>query len=154
VLELLKGAGPERVFPVGCLDRNTTGVLLLTNDGDLTKRLTHPSFNKKKTYQATLDKNLKPEHFAAISEGIELEDGFIKVDAIEYALPDDKTLIGVEIHSGKNHIVRRIFEHFGYRVTKLDRVYFAGLTKKNLKRGEWRYLTSQEIGMLKMGSYE
>lgn len=154
VLQLIKGACKERVFPVGRLDRNTTGVLLLTNDGELAKRLTHPKYNKLKIYHVTLDKNLKPEHKKQIEEGITLEDGFIKVDAIEYTNPDDKKQVGVEIHSGRNHIIRRIFAHFNYKVIKLDRVYFAGLTKKGLPRGKWRFLTEKEIAMLKMGAYE
>jgi len=154
VLQLIKGACKERVFPVGRLDRNTTGVLLLTNDGELAKQLTHPRYNKLKIYHVTLDKNLKPEHKKQIEEGITLEDGFIKVDAIEYTNPEDKKQVGVEIHSGRNHIIKRIFEHFNYKVIKLDRVYFAGLTKKGLPRGKWRFLTEKEIAMLKMGAYD
>ena len=154
VLDLIKGACKERVFPVGRLDRNTTGVLLLTNDGELTKKLTHPSFNKKKIYHVFLDKNLKASDLETISNGIDLDDGFIKVDDISFVTADDKKQVGLEIHSGRNHIVRRIFEYLGYRVIRLDRVYFAGLTKKGLQRGHWRFLTDQEIGMLKMGSYK
>jgi len=154
VLQLIKGACKERVFPVGRLDRNTTGVLLLTNDGELAKKLTHPRYNKLKIYHVTLDKNLKPEHKQQIEEGITLEDGFIKVDAIEYSNPNDRKQVGVEIHSGRNHIIKRIFEYFNYKVIKLDRVYFAGLTKKGLPRGKWRFLTEKEIAMLKMGAYE
>lgn len=154
VLDLIKGACKERVFPVGRLDRNTTGVLLLTNDGELTKKLTHPSFNKKKIYHVFLDKNLKTSDLETISNGIDLDDGFIKVDDISFVDADDKKQVGIEIHSGRNHIVRRIFEHLDYRVIRLDRVYFAGLTKKGLQRGHWRFLTDQEIGMLKMGSYK
>lgn len=154
VMELIKGACKERVYPVGRLDRNTTGVLIMTNDGDLTRKLTHPSFNRKKTYHVFLDKNLRHDDLIKISEGIELEDGFIKADAINYADPVDKKQIGIEIHSGRNRVVRRIFEKLDYKVVKLDRVYFAGLTKKGLQRGEWRLLTSQEIAMLKMGSFE
>ncbi len=154
VLDLVKGACKERIYPVGRLDRNTTGVLLLTNDGEITKRLTHPRFEKLKIYHVHLNKNIKPSDFEKISTGITLEDGFIKADAISYADPVDKTQVGIEIHSGKNHIVRRIFEHLGYEVVKLDRVYFAGLTKKNLRRGEWRFLSEKEINMLKMNVFK
>lgn len=154
VLDLVKGACKERIYPVGRLDRNTTGVLLLTNDGDLTKRLTHPKFEKLKIYHVHLSKNIKPADMEKISTGITLEDGFIKADSVSYADPVDKTQVGIEIHSGRNHIVRRIFEHLGYEVVKLDRVYFAGLTKKNLPRGTWRFLTEREIGMLKMNAYK
>ncbi len=150
VMDLIKDACTERVYPVGRLDRNTTGLLLFTNDGDLSKKLTHPSHNKKKVYQATLDKPLEKGHLEMIAEGIELEDGPIAADAISYISKDDKTEIGIEIHSGKNRIVRRIFEHFGYRVKKLDRVLFAGLTKKNLPRGKWRLLSEKEVKFLKM----
>jgi 23S rRNA pseudouridine2605 synthase len=153
VLDLVKNACKERVYPVGRLDRTTTGVLLLTNDGDLTKRLTHPRFNKLKVYQVTLNKVLKPVDFEKISKGITLEDGFIKADAVSYINQADKKQIGVEIHSGRNRIVRRIFEHLDYKVLKLDRVYFAGLTKKGLSRGQWRFLTGKEISMLKMSAY-
>ena len=154
VFDLLKYACKERIYPVGRLDRMTTGVLLLTNDGDLTKKLTHPKFNKKKIYHISLDKNLKKPDMVKISEGIDLEDGFISADAIAYVDPNDKKQIGLEIHSGRNRIIRRVFEHLGYRIVKLDRVYFAGLTKKGLQRGKWRYLTEKEITMLKMGRYE
>ena len=154
VLDLIKGACKERVFPVGRLDRNTTGVLLMTNDGELTKKLTHPSFNRKKIYHVFIDKNLKAPDLEAITNGIELEDGFIKVDDISFVTVDDRKQVGVEIHSGRNRIVRRIFEQLGYRVIRLDRVYFAGLTKKGLQRGHWRFLTNQEVGMLKMGSFK
>jgi len=154
VFDLLKYACKERIYPVGRLDRMTTGVLLLTNDGDLTKKLTHPKFNKKKIYHISLDKNLKKTDMVNISEGIDLEDGFISADAIAYVDPNDKKQIGLEIHSGRNRIIRRIFEHLGYRIVKLDRVYFAGLTKKGLQRGKWRYLTEKEITMLKIGRYE
>lgn len=153
VMDLVKGACPERIYPVGRLDRNTTGVLLLTNDGEMASKLTHPKFLKKKIYHVTTDQNVTAAHIREIAEGIELEDGEIKADAIEY-VGDDKKQIGIEIHSGKNRIVRRIFEHLGYHVTKLDRVYFAGLTKKNVKRGDWRFLTEKEVIMLKMGAYE
>ena len=154
VLDIVKNACPERIYPVGRLDRNTTGVLLLTNDGDLASQLTHPKFLKKKIYHVFLDKEIDEETMAKIRTGIELEDGEIKADAIEYAKDDDKTQVGIEIHSGRNRIVRRIFESLGFHVVKLDRVYFAGLTKKNLKRGQWRYLTAEEVNMLKMGAFE
>jgi len=153
VMDIIKNATKERVYPVGRLDRNTTGVLLLTNDGDLTKKLTHPSFNKKKVYHATLDKPLIKADMEKIAEGFELEDGFIKADAISY-IEGNKKEIGIELHSGKNRIVRRIFEHLDYKVIKLDRVYFAGLTKKKLTRGKWRFLNEKEITMLKMGAFE
>ena len=153
VMDLVSGRCSGRVYPVGRLDKATTGVLLLTNDGELADKLMHPSFEKKKIYQVTLDKNLKGSDFKQILEGIELEDGFICADDLAY-IAGQKTQLGIEIHSGKNRIIRRIFEHFGYRIKKLDRVYFAGLTKKNLRRGQWRFLTDQEVAMLKMGSYE
>jgi len=154
VMDLVKDACPERIYPVGRLDRNTTGVLLLTNDGDLASKLTHPKFLKKKVYHVYLDKNVTLNDLNKIAEGIELDDGVIKADAIEYASPTDKKQVGIEIHSGKNRIVRRIFESLGYRVTKLDRVQFAGLTKKNLRRGDWRFLTEKEVDMLRMGAFE
>ncbi len=154
VMDLVQGACPERIYPVGRLDRNTTGVLLLTNDGDLASKLTHPKFLKKKVYHVYLDKNVTAHDLQQIAEGLELEDGMIKADAIEYAHATDKKQVGIEIHSGKNRIVRRIFEHLGYRVTKLDRVQFAGLTKKNLRRGDWRFLTEKEVDMLRMGAFE
>lgn len=154
VLDLVRHACKERVYPVGRLDRTTTGVLLITNDGDLTKRLTHPKFNKLKIYQVTLNKGLKPGDLEQISKGVTLEDGFIKADSISYVSPADKKIVGVEIHSGRNRIVRRIFEHLNYRIIKLDRVYFAGLTKKGLSRGQWRFLTEKEISMLKMSAYK
>uniref|UniRef100_UPI003217FF1A pseudouridine synthase n=1 Tax=uncultured Draconibacterium sp. TaxID=1573823 RepID=UPI003217FF1A len=150
VMDLIKDACTERIYPVGRLDRNTTGLLLFTNDGDLSKKLTHPSHNKKKIYQVTLDKPVTKTHLEMIADGIELEDGPIAADAISYTKQDDKTEVGIEIHSGKNRIVRRIFEHFGYKVRKLDRVLFAGLTKKNLPRGKYRFLTEKEIQFLKM----
>lgn len=154
VMDLIsKSLCPERVFPVGRLDKATTGVLLFTNDGDLTEKLTHPSHGIRKIYHAVLDKNLKKEDFDSILDGIELEDGPIAADALSY-VDGDKSQIGLEIHSGRNRIVRRIFEHLGYRVKRLDRVYFAGLTKKNLRRGAWRFLDEKEIGMLKMGAFE
>ena len=147
-------ACPERIYPVGRRDRNTTGVLLLTNDGELASKLTHPRFLKKKIYHVHLDKNVTAHDLQQIAEGIELEDGPIHADAIEYASPTDKKQVGIEIHSGKNRIVRRIFEHLGYKVTKLDRVLFAGLTKKNVRRGDWRFLTEKEVDMLRMGAFE
>ncbi len=154
VMDLVKNACPERIYPVGRLDRNTTGVLLLTNDGDLASKLTHPKFLKKKVYHVYLDKNVSPHDMQQIAQGIELEDGEIHADAIEYASDTDKSQVGIEIHSGKNRIVRRIFENLGYRVTKLDRVQFAGLTKKNVRRGDWRFLTEKEVEMLRMGAFE
>lgn len=154
VLDIIKGACEERVYPVGRLDRNTTGVLLLTNDGDLASKLTHPKFVKKKIYHVWTDKDISEEDMQRIADGIELEDGPIHADAISYATETDRNQAGIEIHSGRNRIVRRIFEHLGYHVTKLDRVYFAGLTKKNLPRGRWRYLTQEEVNFLKMGSFE
>ncbi len=153
VSELVKDACTERVYPVGRLDKNSVGLLLFTNDGDLTKQLTHPSYKKKKIYQATLDKALERADMEAIAQGITLEDGEIYADEIAY-VKDDKKEIGIEIHSGRNRIVRRIFEHLGYKVMKLDRVYYAGLTKKNLKRGDWRFLTREEVERLKSGQYE
>ena len=154
VMDLVNDACPERIYPVGRLDRNTTGVLLLTNDGDMASKLTHPKFLKKKVYHVYLDKPVSSHDMQQISEGITLEDGEIHADAIEYADERDKKQIGIEIHSGKNRIVRRIFESLGYRVIKLDRVQFAGLTKKNLRRGDWRFLTEKEVEMLRMGAFE
>ena len=154
VMDLIKGACREHVYPVGRLDRNTTGVLLFTNDGDLASKLTHPHFLKKKVYHVFLDKNVAASDIQRIAEGIELDDGEIHADAVEYASPTDKKQVGIEIHSGRNRIVRRIFEHLGYRVVKLDRVLFAGLTKKNVKRGDWRFLTEAEVNMLRMGAFE
>ena len=154
VMDLVKDACPERIYPVGRLDRNTTGVLLLTNDGDLASKLTHPKFLKKKVYHVFLDKNVSEEDLQKIAEGIELEDGEVHADAIEYADDRDKSQVGIEIHSGRNRIVRRIFEKLGYRVVKLDRAQFAGLTKKNLRRGDWRFLTEKEVEMLRNGMYE
>lgn len=148
VIDIVKNACPQRVYPVGRLDRNTTGLLLLTNDGDLAKKMTHPGFETKKIYHAFLDKPLKPEDLQTIRNGIELEDGPITPDALDYADPDDKKQAGIEIHSGRNRIVRRIFEKMGYKVEKLDRVYLAGLTKKNLPRGKYRFLDEREIRML------
>ena len=154
VMDLVKNACPERIYPVGRLDRNTTGVLLLTNDGDLASKLTHPKFLKKKIYHVFLDKNVAASDMQQIATGITLDDGEVHADAIEYASPTDKSQVGIEIHSGKNRIVRRIFESLGYRVVKLDRVQFAGLTKKNLRRGDWRFLTEKEVDMLRMGAFE
>jgi 23S rRNA pseudouridine2605 synthase len=151
VMDLIKGAGRERLYPVGRLDRNTTGILLLTNDGDMTKKLTHPSHEVKKIYQVSLDQNLRGEDFRKIAEGIELEDGLVKVDEISFVGDGkDRKEVGIELHSGRNRVVRRIFEHLGYEVVKLDRVFFAGLTKKDLPRGKWRFLSEKEIGYLKM----
>ena len=154
VMDLVKNCCRERIYPVGRLDRNTTGVLLFTNDGDLASKLTHPKFLKKKIYHVHLDKNLTAADMKQIAEGITLEDGDIKADAISYASETDRKQVGIEIHSGKNRIVRRIFESLGYRVCKLDRVMFAGLTKKGIKRGDWRFLTEQEVAMLHTGHYE
>lgn len=154
VMDLVKNACPERIYPVGRLDRNTTGVLLLTNDGDLASKLTHPKFLKKKIYHVFLDKKVTAHDMQQIATGITLEDGEVHADAIEYASATDKSQVGIEIHSGKNRIVRRIFESLGYRVVKLDRVQFAGLTKKNLRRGDWRFLTEKEVDMLRMGAFE
>ena len=153
VLQLIENKVSARVYPVGRLDKATTGVLLITNDGDLADKLTHPSYEKKKIYQVTLDKNFKANDFSVLLDGITLEDGPIAADDLSY-VGEDKSVVGVEIHSGRNRIVRRMFEHLGYKVKKLDRVYFAGLTKKNLRRGAWRFLTEQEITMLKMNSYK
>ena len=153
-MDLVAKACRERIYPVGRLDRNTTGVLLLTNDGELASKLTHPMFLKKKIYHVYLDRNVTAGDIRQIAEGITLEDGDIKADAIDYASDTDKKQVGIEIHSGRNRIVRRIFESLGYHVVKLDRVYFAGLTKKNVKRGDWRFLTEEEVNMLRMGAFE
>ncbi|PZX14257.1 23S rRNA pseudouridine2605 synthase [Breznakibacter xylanolyticus] len=150
VMDIVKHTGKERIYPVGRLDKNTTGLLLFTNDGDLAKKLTHPKYNVKKIYHAFLDKPVTISHLQQIGDGLELEDGPIKADSVSY-VDGDKQQVGIEIHSGRNRIVRRIFEHFGYNVDKLDRVYFAGLTKKNLQRGHWRYLTEKEVMFLKAG---
>jgi 23S rRNA pseudouridine2605 synthase len=149
VMDIIRNACSERVYPVGRLDRNTTGVLLFTNDGELTGKLTHPKFNHKKIYHVFVDKNVSKNHLQTLADGVELDDGFTKVDAISYVDPEDRKQLGVEIHSGKNRIIRRLFEHLGYKVVRLDRVIFAGLTKKNLKRGKWRFLTEKEIALLK-----
>ena len=154
VMDLVKNVCPERIYPVGRLDRNTTGVLLLTNDGDLASKLTHPKFLKKKVYHVFLDKPVAESDLQQVASGIVLEDGEVHADAIDYAHETDKSQVGIEIHSGKNRIVRRIFESLGYRVVKLDRVQFAGLTKKNLRRGDWRFLTEKEVDMLRMGAFE
>jgi len=154
VMDLVKNACQERIVPVGRLDRNTTGVLLLTNDGDLASKLTHPKFLKKKIYHVWLDKDVSITDMQKIAEGVELEDGEIHADAISYVSETDKTQVGIEIHSGQNRVVRRMLETLGYRVVKLDRVYFAGLTKKNLKRGQWRYLNEKEVSMLRMGAFD
>ncbi|MDR1562055.1 MAG: pseudouridine synthase [Dysgonamonadaceae bacterium] len=154
VMDMVKSACHERIFPVGRLDRNTTGVLLLTNDGELSSKLTHPKYLKKKIYHVWLDKPATVEDMQKLADGIELEDGEIHVDAISYVSDEDKNQVGVEIHSGRNRVVRRMFEKLNYHVTKLDRVYFAGLTKKNLKRGQWRYLTDKEVNLLRMGAFD
>lgn len=154
VMDLVKNACPERIYPVGRLDRNTTGVLLLTNDGDLASKLMHPKFKKKKIYQVTLDRDVAIEDMQAIADGVELDDGEIHADSIAYQAEDVLNVVGIEIHSGRNRIVRRIFEKLGYQVVKLDRVYFAGLTKKNVLRGKWRYLSEKEVNMLRMGAFE
>lgn len=148
VVDLVRNACKERIYPVGRLDKASTGVLLLTNDGQLTKRLTHPSYNHKKVYNVALDKPVKDEDLKHIANGLELEDGIAEVDLVEYLSPEDKSTIYIELHSGKNRIIRRLFEHLDYKVKRLDRMYFAGLTKKGLKRGKWRFLTDKEIGML------
>jgi 23S rRNA pseudouridine2605 synthase len=152
VMDLLK-ACPTRVFPVGRLDKNTTGVLMFTNDGEIAEKLTHPSYDKKKIYQVSLDSKLRQEDYEKILSGVELNDGVIAADALEFIEADDHRKLGIEIHSGKNRIVRRIFESLGYEVKALDRVYFAGLTKKGIKRGDWRYLTEGEVNLLRMGAY-
>ncbi|MGL5960242.1 MAG: pseudouridine synthase [Bacteroidales bacterium] len=154
VMDLIAGACKERVYPVGRLDKNTTGVLLFTNDGELTKVLTHPSYNKRKVYQVGLDKNIPKSDLEKLVAGVDLEDGLAVADEVGYADISDKSVVGIEIHSGRNRIVRRMFEGLGYEVKKLDRVYFAGLTKKSLERGRWRFLSIKEVNMLKMGAYE
>ena len=153
VLELLGQDFPERVYPVGRLDKATTGVLLLTNDGDLTGKLTHPKYKRKKIYHVFLDKPVTKADLFKLTEGIELDDTTVVADAVSYADLDDKSQIGIELHSGQNRVIRRMFETLGYRVKKLDRVYFAGLTKKNLQRGKWRFLTDKEVTMLKRGIF-
>ncbi len=156
VMDYIKGACKERVYPVGRLDRNTTGVLLLTNDGELATRLTHPKFLKKKIYHVRLDRNVSAEDMQALLNGVKIgeeESDVVRADEVSY-VNDDKTQVGIEIHSGRNRVVRRMFDALGYRVTKLDRVQFAGLTKKRLRRGDWRFLTEKEVNMLRMGAYE
>jgi len=153
VMDLVKGACYERIYPVGRLDRNTTGVLLLTNDGDLASKLTHPKYEKRKIYQVTLDKDISLEDIQTILDGVTLDDCDVKADNLSYVDPDSKSILGIEIHSGQNRVVRRIFESLGYKVHKLDRVYFAGLTKKNLPRGKWRHLSEKEVNLLKMGAF-
>ena len=153
-MDYIKGACKERVYPVGRLDRNTTGVLLLTNDGEMATRLTHPKYLKKKIYHVRLDKNVSSEDMQALLDGVNIgEGGEARADEVSY-VNDDKSQVGIEIHSGRNRVVRRMFDALGYRVTKLDRVQFAGLTKKRLRRGDWRFLTEKEVNMLRMGSYE
>jgi pseudouridylate synthase len=155
VLDLLGGAVSERIYPVGRLDRNSTGLLLLTNDGELTEQLTHPSHEKRKIYEVELDNPLRPEDMQLLLDGVEIEgEGTVKMDAVEYVRPESRAYVGVEIHTGQNRIVRRLFDALGYEVKKLDRVYYAGLTKKDLPRGEWRYLSDAEVIMLKTGRYE
>ena len=149
VLDLIRQATPERIYPIGRLDRNTSGVLLLTNDGDLAQKLSHPKHEIKKVYEVKLDRNLTRGDLDKIAGGITLEDGFVAPDAIAYADPIDKSIIGIEIHSGRNRIVRRIFEHMKYDVRGLDRVMYAGLTKKNVQRGKWRFLNEKELRLLK-----
>lgn len=153
VLDLLGDSCPERVYPVGRLDKETTGVLLLTNDGDLTGKLTHPKYNRRKIYHVFLDNPVTKNDLFKLAEGIELDGENIVADAVSYADPADKTQIGIELHSGQNRVIRRMFESLGYKVRKLDRVYFAGLTKKNVQRGKWRYLNDKEISMLKRGIF-
>jgi 23S rRNA pseudouridine2605 synthase len=153
VIELLKDACDERVYPVGRLDKDTTGVLLLTNDGDLTGKLTHPKYERRKIYHVFLDKPVAKNDLSRLAEGIILDGETVSVDTVAYADPDDKTQIGIELHSGQNRVIKRLFELLGYRVKKLDRVYFAGLTKKNVPRGKWRFLTQKEVNMLKRGIF-
>ena len=153
-MDIFKNKIEERIYPVGRLDKDSTGVLLLTNDGDLTKKLTHPKYNKKKIYHVFLNKDLEKEDAEKLVSGTELDDGFMKFDVLAYPDPKSKTDVGVEIHSGRNRIIRRMFAHLGYKVVKLDRVHFAGLTKKNVKRGKWRFLTEREIINLKRGTYK
>lgn len=153
VLDLIGNACSERIYPVGRLDKSTTGVLLLTNDGDLAGKLTHPKYKRKKIYHVFLDRVVSKNDLFKLTEGIDLEGEIIAADAVSYADLDDKTQLGIELHSGQNKVVRRLFEKLGHRVKKLDRVYFAGLTKKNLPRGKWRFLTEKEVGMLKRGIF-
>jgi 23S rRNA pseudouridine2605 synthase len=153
VIDLIRDACSERVYPVGRLDKSTTGLLLLTNDGDLAGRLTHPKYNRKKIYHVFLDRVVSKNDLFKLTEGIDLEGEMIAADAVSYTDPDDKTQLGIELHSGQNRVVRRLFEKLGYRIKKLDRVYYAGLTKKNLPRGKWRFLTEKEVSMLKRGIF-
>jgi 23S rRNA pseudouridine2605 synthase len=153
VLELIGDKCPERVYPVGRLDKATTGVLLLTNDGDLTGKLTHPKYKRKKIYHVFLDRPLVKNDLFRLTEGIDLDGENIAADAVAYADDEDRSQIGIELHSGQNRVIRRLFEQLGYKVKKLDRVYFAGLTKKNLQRGKWRFLTEKEVSMLKRGIF-
>lgn len=153
VIDLIKNACTERVYPVGRLDKDTTGILLLTNDGDLTRKLTHPKFERKKIYHVFLDKPVTKNDIIKLAEGVSLDGETIPIDSVAYADPEDKKQIGIELHSGQNRVIRRLFESLGYRVKKLDRVYFAGLTKKNLPRGKWRFLSQKELVMLKRGIY-
>ncbi len=153
VMDLIGNKCPERVYPVGRLDKETTGVLLLTNDGDLTGKLTHPKYERKKIYHVFLDRPVIKNDLVRLTEGIELDGESVVADAVSYADPDDRSQVGIELHSGKNRVIRRLFESLGYKVRKLDRVYFAGLTKKNLQRGRWRFLSEKEISMLKRGIY-
>ena len=154
VLDLVKNACSERIYPVGRLDRNTTGVILLTNDGDLASKLTHPKYEKKKIYHVALDKQIEAADFETILSGVMLDDEKIAADSLEFVKEGDYKQLGIEIHSGQNRVVRRIFEKLGYKVVRLDRVYFAGLTKKNVPRGKYRFLSEREVNMLKMGAYE
>jgi len=153
VLDLIGNNCAERVYPVGRLDKETTGILLLTNDGDLTGKLTHPRYDRKKIYHVFLDKPVIKSDLLKLTEGIDLDDESVVADAVSYADPDDRSQVGIELHSGKNRVIRRLFESLGYKIKKLDRVYFAGLTKKNLQRGRWRFLSEKEISMLKRGIY-
>lgn len=154
VMDYIKDACSERVYPVGRLDRNTTGVLLLTNDGEMASKLTHPKFLKKKIYHVRLDRNVSADDMQKLLNGIDIGEGDeARADEVSY-VDEDKTQVGIEIHSGRNRVVRRMFDSLGYRVTKLDRVQFAGLTKKRLRRGDWRFLTEKEVNMLRMGAYE
>jgi len=153
VMDLIRNGCKERAYPVGRLDKATTGLLLLTNDGDLADYLSHPRNNKKKIYQVTLDKIPSEADLQKLYDGVVLEDGSVKADEVSYCNPDDKHEVGIEIHSGRNRVVRRMFEYLGYKVKKLDRVYYAGLTKKNLPRGKWRFLDDKEVAMLKRGAY-
>jgi len=153
VLELIGNACTERVYPVGRLDKDTTGVLLLTNDGDLAGKLTHPRYNRRKIYHVFLDRHVAKDDLFRLTEGVELDGEKVVADAVSYADPDDRSQLGIEIHSGQNRVIRRLFESMNYKVKKLDRVYFAGLTKKNVQRGKWRFLNEKEINMLKRGAY-